>query len=70
MRYGYAIVREDRYIGGWYREPPTNRIKIKRVVWDEGLAQREVERLNLLNGDDECEYFYQMTRVDFEETEQ
>ena len=37
---------------------------MKRVVWDEALAEREVQRLNELNAAKGCFYFWQYTRVD------
>jgi hypothetical protein len=43
--------------------PARNRIAVKRVVWDQATAESEVERLNRLNADKGCEYFWQVTRV-------
>jgi hypothetical protein len=55
---GFAIVRIDDY------DDPEDSVYVKRVVWSEELARSEVERLNRLNADAGCRYFWQYTRVD------
>ena len=59
---GYAIVRIDRF---QHDVPDEDRMTVERVVWDETVAQAEVDRLNALTaGDDAVQYFWQYTRVD------
>ncbi len=58
----YAIVRVDEF-----QETDVslqNKITVKKVVWNEGLARHETDRLNKLNKDKGCIYFWQVTRVD------
>ena len=62
MKQAYAIVRLDDFQDATVA--PENRITVKKIVWEEGTAQAEVERLNELNGDKGCRYFWQATRVD------
>jgi hypothetical protein len=54
----YAIVRVDH-------DAPTDedRFTVRRIVWDEQLAESEVRRLSDLNADKNCSYFWQYTRV-------
>jgi hypothetical protein len=59
VRPGFAIVRIDEFTEG-----DESRFTVKRVVEDETLAEREVERLNWLNADAGCRYVWQYTRVD------
>jgi hypothetical protein len=58
----YAIVRVDEFLED--DVSPRNTITVKRVVWNQELARDEVERLNRLNADKGCHYFWQYTRVD------
>ena len=55
----YAIVRVDH-------DAPSDeeRFTVRRIVWDEELAETEVQRLSQLNADKSCGYFWQYTRVD------
>ncbi len=55
----YAIVRVDH-------DSPTDeeRFTVRRIVWDEQLAESEVRRLSEVNADKGCAYFWQYTRVD------
>jgi hypothetical protein len=58
----YAIVRVDAF-----QEADVslrNRITVKKVVWNERLARNETDRLNELNKDKGCLYFWQATRID------
>ena len=41
-----------------------DRVTVKRVVWSLEPAKREVERLNEVNAEKDCFYFWQYTRVD------
>ena len=56
---GFAILRIDLDY-----EDDEDRVSVKRVVWDQGLAEAEVQRLNELNAGKSCRYFWQYTRVD------
>jgi hypothetical protein len=58
-RPGFAIIGIDPD-----QDSEQNRVTVKRVVWDEALAESEVQRLNELNADAESFYFWQYTRVD------
>jgi hypothetical protein len=40
-----------------------HRVTVKEVVRDLGIAQAEVDRLNTLNQDKKCKYFWQATRL-------
>jgi hypothetical protein len=55
----YAIVRVDH-------DAPSDeeRFTVRRVVWDEEVAEGEVRRLSELNADKKCSYLWQYTRVD------
>jgi hypothetical protein len=61
VKHGYAIVRLDNF----HRPevPIQDTINIVRVVWSQEEAEKEVARLNELNGDKGCMYFWQLTRV-------
>jgi hypothetical protein len=57
---GYAIVRLEL-------EPKSteeDRYTVKRVVWSEDEAAAEVARLNEINANKNCRYFWQYTRVE------
>ena len=55
----YAIVRIDE-------DAPSDELRftVRRIVWDEALAEAEVRRLSEVNADKSCRYFWQYTRVD------
>lgn len=55
----YAIVRVDHDASS-----DEDRFTVRRIVWDEQLAESEVRRLSELNTDKSCAYFWQYTRVD------
>ena len=57
---GYAIIRLD--LDPVYADE--DRYTVKRVVWSEAAAVAEVARLNEVNADKNCRYFWQYTRVD------
>jgi hypothetical protein len=40
-----------------------NRVMVVKILWDENEASREVDRLNELNSEKECEYVRQQVRV-------
>lgn len=57
----FAVVRVDTTAANsaeW-----TNRITVKEILETEEEALAEVDRLNLLNADRGCLYFFQKTRV-------
>jgi hypothetical protein len=56
---GFAILRIDLDY-----EAHEDRLTVRRVVWDQALAEAEVQRLNDLNAGKDCRYFWQYTRVD------
>lgn len=59
----YAIVRVDLPLED-SSEELRNKIAVKRIVWSLELAETEVERLNAVNTDKSCRYFWTYTRVD------
>ncbi len=60
----YAIMRIDTYPG-----VPEDQIRVedqvtvKEVVWSQALAEREVARLNRINAEKGCRYFWRTTRL-------
>jgi Domain of unknown function (DUF6429) len=54
----YAIVRVDRHT-----ELSEHSITVKEIVGTPAVAQSEVERLNEVNDDKNCVYFWQATRL-------
>jgi hypothetical protein len=59
----YAIIRLDwPALSGV--APDKNLITVKKVVRSQEEAEREVHRLNKLNADKGCQYFYQITRLE------
>ncbi len=66
-RHGYAVVRVDTF---QVEEMPIEEfdwhslVTVKKVVWDQGTAEQEVKRLNSLNDDKGCIYFWQITRLE------
>ena len=60
----YAIIRLDEFLSG--TAPDRNLVTVKKVVRSREEAEREVHRLNQLNADKGCQYFYQITRLERE----
>ena len=54
----YAIVRFDRAMQSW-----ENSFTVKEIVRTQDIAESEVKRLNELNADKDCLYFWQTTRL-------
>lgn len=54
----YAVVRYDLGTG-----EPEHRVTVKEILWTRELAEAEVERLNSLNAEKGCRYFWQATRL-------
>jgi hypothetical protein len=64
----YAIIRLDEAaLSG--AMPDRNLVVVKKVVRSKEEAEREVHRLNRLNADKKCQYFYQITRLEREPAE-
>lgn len=59
----YAIVRFDFYHHEIDTENVKNAIAITKVVWDRDTAEAEVARLNELNKDKDCIYFWRAARL-------
>jgi hypothetical protein len=60
-RQAYAIVRIDLFQSDeaeW-----RNKVTVKEIVWSQEVAEAETRRLNELNEDKGCLYFWQTTRV-------
>ncbi len=60
--HGFAIVRVDKWSNVLVE--PTNLITVKKIVGDRETAMAEVERLNDLNQEKGCIYFWQTTRLE------
>ena len=60
--HAFAILRIDFTEDRDFISP--DHITVKKVVWSEKIAQQEVNRLNELNADKGCQYFYQLTRIE------
>ena len=54
----YAIVRFDRGMQSW-----ENSFTVKEIVRTQDIAESEVKRLNEVNADKDCSYFWQTTRL-------
>lgn len=54
----YAVVQYDFGVG-----EPEHRVTVKEILWSRELAETEVERLNHLNAQKGCRYFWQATRL-------
>jgi hypothetical protein len=69
---GYAIVRIDEFIAspepGTVTEPQNcswnTKVRIKKIVPSVEIAISEIERLNKVNEDKNCIYFWQYTRLE------
>lgn len=60
-RPAFAILRYDGFHDS--KVPIENRVTVTRIVQDETTARAEVQRLNDLNSDKGCKYFWQATRL-------
>jgi len=54
----YAVIRFDRHMQSW-----ENAFTVKEIVRTQDIAESEVKRLNELNADKDCLYFWQTTRL-------
>lgn len=57
----YAVVRIDEFLGD--ETPMERNVTVKEIVRDLAIAEAEVARLNQLNADKNCRYFWQTTRL-------
>lgn len=57
----YAILRFDSYFGP--DTPPETAVTVKEIVRDRDIAEAEVDRLNRLNREKGCWYWWQQTRL-------
>ncbi|MEY4394997.1 MAG: hypothetical protein ACO3GX_16885 [Gemmataceae bacterium] len=65
----YAIIRLERdVITGELLD--RNLVTIKKLVRSRENAEQEVDRLNKLNSDKGCDYYFQITRLEREPKEQ
>jgi hypothetical protein len=58
----FAIVRYDGFQSP--QVPIENRITVTKVIYERSVADSEVKRLNAVNGEKGCVYFWQATRVE------
>ena len=58
----YAVIRIDEFKNE-PNVPDERHVTVKEIVYDIELAKAEVNRLNRLNSDKACKYFWQMTRL-------
>jgi hypothetical protein len=59
----YGIIRVDQFRGLVEPEKLPLTITVKKIVREYETAKAEVERLNKLNSDKGCIYFWQVTRL-------
>lgn len=58
----FAIVRVDTF--GEIEVKPETMVTVKKIAWSQRDAEAEVARLNRLNKDKGCVYFWQITRLE------
>ena len=59
-RHVYPIVRIDKPFDEAY---PTNTLSVVKVLTSEAAAEIEVSRLNTINANKSCVYFYNISRL-------
>jgi hypothetical protein len=57
----FVILRADAYEEG---ESVVEHVSVKKVVLEEGRAKEEVDRLNTLNSEKGCRYYFEVARMD------
>ena len=62
LEQAYAIVRVDLHQN--VQEVPEHAVVVKKIVWSQETAEREVERLNAQRPADSVRYFWQITRLE------
>jgi len=65
-RHVYAVIRIDEYLENLQSITIKELVTVKEIVWNQDKAEQEVERLNQINSDKGCRYFWQLTRLDIE----
>jgi len=60
FRHVYPIVRIDKPFDEAY---PTNTLSVVKVLTSEAAAEIEVSRLNTINANKRCVYFYNISRL-------
>lgn len=65
MKHGFAIIRIDK-IKSRRIFNYDELVIIKKIVWTQIKAEAEVIRLNKLNNNKGCIYFWQLTRIEKE----
>ena len=58
----YAVVRVDEFQG--HDVSLQDKIRVKAIVSTPEKAESEVKRLNTINADKGCTYFWQLTRLE------
>jgi len=61
QKHAFAVVRVENDMPE--NSAPENRITVKEIVPTQEIAEAEVKRLNQLNKDKGCMYFWQVTRI-------
>jgi len=61
QKHAFAVVRVDKDMPE--NSALENKIAIKEIVPTQEIAESEVKRLNQLNKDKRCIYFWQTTRI-------
>jgi hypothetical protein len=60
----YAVVRVDRFrLRDSLPDDPQVYVTVKEVLWTSDEAEAEVERLNRVNADKDCCYWWESVRV-------
>ncbi len=57
----FAVIRVDKYS---IPVQPSDAIIVTKILWSQKDAEKEVARLNQLNSGKNCEYFWQVTRLE------
>ena len=57
----FAVIRFDRFLSDL--QPVQRSFTVKEIVFSQREAESEVERLNRLNKEKDCEYFFQPARL-------
>jgi hypothetical protein len=59
--HAFVVIRIDEFMAKYSVE---DQIAAVKAYWNPEDAQQEVERLNKLNGDKGCHYFWQVVRIE------
>jgi len=58
----FTIIRIDDFQGS--EVPIESKIAVQKILWSEEEAETETVRLNNLNSDKGCRYFWQIARLE------